>query len=134
MTREVWTSAPDIDIRKNDIYDQHRAAFANVSAYVIMRDNERVATIAFKHPRDGASRLYVYIHWIGAPMVRGHAGGYGYDKMTAACANAAAKLNMTIAPNADDPVAVFGNAIAKDGGHHWDHMLRSAGFGVMQAV
>lgn len=37
-----------------NIYDQHKAAFANVSAYTIMKGGERVATIAFKFPRGGA--------------------------------------------------------------------------------
>lgn len=75
----------------SDIYDQHRAAFANVSAYVILRGGERVATIAFKFPRDGAGRLYAYVHWIGVPMVRGFAAGGGYDKRSAAVADAAQK-------------------------------------------
>lgn len=44
------------------IYDQHRAAFSNVSAYVITLDGEKVATIAIKFPRDGAGRLYAYVH------------------------------------------------------------------------
>jgi len=122
----------------NDIYAQHRTAFAQVSAYVIMRKNERVATIAFKFPRDGAGRLYVYVHWLGQPMVRGYAGGYGYDKQTAACANAAHKLPTDIPPQdfADYGTAyrAFHEALATDGGHHWDRVLSNAGFDVLQAV
>lgn len=57
------------------VYQLHDKAFANVSAYVIAKDGERVATIAFKFPRDGAGRLYVYVHWFGLQMVRGWAGG-----------------------------------------------------------
>ena len=72
-----------------DIYDQHKAAFPSVSAYVVLHNGERVATIAFKHPRDGSGRLYAYVHWLGVEMVRGFAGGYGYDKHSAACADAA---------------------------------------------
>ena len=73
----------------SDIYVLHAKAFNRVSAYVIMRGEERVATIAFKFPRDGAGRLYAYVHVFGAPMVRGYAGGYGYDKRSAACSSAA---------------------------------------------
>ena len=75
----------------SSIYEQHAASFANVAAYVILCDGERVATIAFKFPRDGAGRLYAYVHWIGAEMVRGSANGYGYDKRSAACAAAVAR-------------------------------------------
>lgn len=113
----------------SDIYDQHRAAFANVAAYVILDNNtgERVATIAFKFPRDGAGRLYAYIHWFGTEMVRGYAGGFGYDKRTAACASAARHLS--------DKVAVpFADAIGRDDGYGWDHHLQNAGFTVLQAV
>ena len=113
-----------------NIYDQHRAAFANVSAYVVMRDNERVANIAFKFPRDGASRLWVYVHWFGVPMVRGSAGGYGYDKKTAACNSASRAL-----PEAtSDSQEAFTKALAIDDGNDWERNLRNAGFDVLQAV
>lgn len=44
-----------------DIYDHYAAAFANVSAFVVVRDGEKVAAIALKFPRDGAGRLYAYL-------------------------------------------------------------------------
>ena len=75
-----------------DIYDQHDAAFARVSAFVICRDGERVATVALKFPADGAGRLHAYVHWLGLPMVRGFAGGYGYDKRSAAVIEATGKI------------------------------------------
>jgi len=113
----------------SDIYDQHSAAFANVSAYVILKDGERVATVAFKFPRDGAGRLYTYVHWLGLEMVRGFAGGYGYDKRTAAVA-AAVKTLGGYSPGLGD----FLTACDRDGGHHWDRRLQDAGFTVLQAV
>ena len=83
-----------------NIYDLHSKAFPHVSAFVIMKDGERVATISLKYPKDGAGRLYAYVHYTGLEMVRDFAGGYGYDKRSAAVAYAAAK----IAPYAvDDP-------------------------------
>jgi hypothetical protein len=123
-----------------DIYDLHTKAFQRVSAYVIARDGERVATIAFKFPADGAGRLYAYVHWVGVPMVRGFAGGYGYDKRTAACASAIGKLmarpltaeqaaEMTI-----DGLPAFESALATDRGPTWETALREAGFTVWQAV
>lgn len=126
-----------------NVYDQHRASFSNVEAHVILNsDGQKVATIAFKFPRDGASRLYAYVHWIGCEMVRGHAGGYGYDKRSSACASAVAKMQRI--PAVDE----YGNdwskdsegqglliaALAKDSGHTWDYQLRAAGFTVLQAV
>lgn len=120
-----------------DIYDQHRSAFSHVSAYVVLVDGERVATIAFKYPRDGAGRLYAYVHWIGIPMVRGFAAGGGYDKHTAACAAAADKARGSYpcaeAPHTKD-VRLFWRTLELDSGSSWDRQLIGAGFTVMQAV
>jgi hypothetical protein len=119
-----------------DIYDQHKISFGNVSAYVITdAKGERVATIAFKYPRDGAGRLYAYVHWIGVSMVRGFANGCGYDKHTAACNSAAQKLGpLLVELPPDHPAHAFRKALASDGGNRWDHFVRAAGFNVMQAV
>lgn len=125
-----------------DIYELHEKAFKQVSAFVIMKDGERVATIAIKFPADGAGTLYAYVHWIGIEMVRGFARGYGYDKRTAAIANAVQTLKSKNggwkAPvsRADHigPVLDFLNALARDAGPQWDSQLREAGFEVLQAV
>lgn len=128
-----------------DIYRQHRAAFANVSAFVVVHRGERVATIALKYPRDGAGRLYAYVHWLGTPMVRGFAGGGGYDKQSAACAAAAGKMPDlscdTYAcgtPHHDDAERAaygsFRSALSHDNGRYWFDHLRDEGFIVVQAV
>ena len=121
-----------------DIYDQHKAAFPNVSAYVIARNGKKVATIAFKYPRDGAGRLYAYVHWLGVPMVRGFAGGYGYDKHSAAVASAVRNISLaTLVGFADDRVITgmdFISALAEDNGPYWNNRLEAAGFTVWQAV
>ena len=121
-----------------DIYKLHEKAFASVSAYVILdKSGERVATIAFKFPRDGAGRLYAYVHWFGVPMVRGFAGGYGYDKRSAAVANAVEKAIATIKPEPDDvnlQRTTFFRVLRDDDGEYWDTRLRNAGFTVLQAV
>lgn len=109
------------------IYSQHATTFTNVSAYVIAHDGERVATLSFKFPRDGAGRLWCYVHWIGTEMVRGYAGGYGYDKRSAAACAAGRKL-----PAEAETLARA--LIAGDGGSDWDSELRKAGFTVWQAV
>jgi hypothetical protein len=118
----------------SSIYDQHQAAFQNVSAYVILKNGERVATIAFKFPRDGAGRLYCYLHIFGASMCRGHANGYGYDKKSAAAESAAARHSRDTYPNDLANIDAIKAALAGDSGWDWDHRLRDAGFDVVQAV
>jgi hypothetical protein len=123
-----------------DIYDQHRAAFSNMSAYVVMKDGERVATIAFKFPRDGAGRLYTYVHWLGTEMARGFAGGYGYDKRSAALADVARKLykrpdyEENTRNHAVISLSNFIFALNKNDGKSWEDNLRDAGFTVLGAV
>ena len=124
-------------IMSKSIYDLHRSAFSNVSAYVVMKEGNRVASIAFKFPKDGASKLWAYVHWYGVPMVRGSATGYGYDKGSAACASAA----MRIAHLPEDYPKFqrenqlsFLSALVKDSGETWETQLRKAGFEVYQAV
>ena len=116
-----------------DIYAQHDAAFAKVSAYVVMKDGERVATIAFKFPADGAGRLYAYVHVIGLEMTRGYAGGYGYDKRTAAVVTAFSKIAPRDNPR-DNYRQDMLRALAADGGQYWDRLLADAGYNVLQAV
>ena len=120
-----------------NIYDQHNASFPLVSAYVVLHDGARVATVAHKFPRDGAGRLYAYVHWLGVPMVRGYAGGGGYDKRTAACASAARKLPANLPSGYDANAAAYGRFIdvmRADGGLDWATALTGAGFTVLQAV
>jgi hypothetical protein len=120
-----------------DVYEQHRASFPQVSAFVIMRDGKQIGTVAFKFPRDGAGRLYAYVHWFGIHMVRGYAGGYGYDKKTAACASAARRMPENLPEGWADAAQLyeaFRRDLGDDNGHSWDARLRSLGFTVLQAV
>lgn len=120
---------------RGDIYKQHQSAFAQVSAFVVTKGGERVATVAFKYPRDGAGRLYAYVHWLGIEMVRGHAGGYGYSKTNAAASVAGHKLdNLSSATDAQPDYLAFKRALLPDDGHSWDRHLRDAGFEVWQVV
>ena len=131
-----------------NIYDQHRAAFSNVSAYVVVKDGKGVATIAFKFPRDGAGRLYCYLHFIGVEMVRDYAGGGGYDKRSAAVTRAALKIKQDPLPNTvagqqwaevahlaeAECLQKFKAALVNIGGKNWSDALRDAGYQVLQAV
>lgn len=119
-----------------DIYDQHKAAFASVSAFVVLKDGARVATVALKFPKDGSGRLYAYVHWLGLPMVRGFANGYGYDKRTAACSVAARLITgLPGIPDSDHATALdFREALMRDSGSDWARALEDVGFTVLQAV
>lgn len=122
-----------------DIYGLHDKAFANVQAYVLLKEGERVGTVAFKFPRDGAGRLYCYLHILGAEMVRGHANGYGYDKRSAAASVAARKLTMSdrLNPELNKPLADLVDQVRAaelDNGTDWTRGLESIGLRVLQAV
>ena len=114
------------------IYDQHRSAFANVSAYVVLKDGDRVATVAFKF---GAS-VTAYVHWIGVEMQKGRAGGGGYDRQSAAVAASVRKIPDDVTGRAGDAEAraAFIDASHDRDGRHWNDRLRDAGFTVLQAV
>lgn len=122
------------------VYEKHDAAFSLVSAYVIAHKSELVATVAFKFPRDGAGRLQVFVHWMGDEMVRGYAGGYGYDKRSAACACAARIAAGAVRPGHRDgkqePERIAFWEAMRDGDHGagWDRCLREYGFDVWSAV
>lgn len=142
---------------KPAIYDQHDKAFNRVSAYVIARNGEKVATVAIKFPADGAGRLYAYVHWLGLEMVRGFANSYGYDKRSAAVQSAigriaqfdraaeaqerrnagypAAAMQSEISEIADnEKLCRFKDAAHSMGGYDWTSALEKAGFTVWQAV
>lgn len=121
----------------SNIYDQHRAAFANVSAYIVLNGaRERVATVAFKYPRDGAGRLFCYLHIHGVQMVRAFASGCGYDKHSAAAHSAVRRIStkgLQDWPDTRATIEAMQKAI-QDSGHRWDRELENAGFTVLQAV
>ena len=121
-----------------DIYEQHQAAFKCVSAFIIAKNGERVAAVSIQFPKNGASRLYAYVHWLGVPMVRGWANGYGYDKRSAAVSDASGKMEFTdsrqVSPQTHEAHYVFRLALANCDGQDWTRALENAGFVVWQAV
>ncbi len=115
------------------IYDQHSTTFRAVSAYVILKDGERVATVAFKF----GNAVTAFVHWIGVEMVKGRATGGGYDKATAAVETASENAIASIKPDRDDvnfPRATFFRVLRDCGGAGWVRTLEEAGFKVLQAV
>jgi hypothetical protein len=122
-----------------NIYDQHAAAFKNVQAFTAFKlvDGQvtNVIKVAFKFPKDGAGRLYCYLHLIGTPMVRGFANGYGYDKRSAAIMSAADKLDMRAGEGEFMPeIEALHTALQNCESKGYDGALREAGFTILTAV
>ncbi len=123
----------EVDLKmKPEIYELHDKAFSRVSAFIIARDGEKVASVAIKFPADGAGRLYAYVHWVGLNMVRGHANGYGYDKRSAAVSVALCKI--VPEGKASDMLNAFLGATKDMDSQDWTRVLERAGFQVWQAV
>lgn len=128
-----------------DIYDQHRAAFSDVSAFVVVDElGNRVATVALKFARSGL-RTTAYVHLIGVPMVRAYASGGGYDKASAAVAAAIFKVREAQSVDVqsrDTAHAALLNGrrdafrlVAADMDRTgWENGLIKAGYRVLQAV
>jgi len=76
------------------------------------------------------------VHWLGTEMVRGYAGGGGYDKHSAACAAAVSRMKAPDDPARAPAVSwyLFQEAARKNDGYTWRQNLESAGFDVWQAV
>jgi len=122
------------------IYEQHGAAFNRVAAYVVLHDGKHVANVAFKFPADGAGRLYAYVHWLGLEMTRGFAGVGGYDKRSAAVANAGDKTPLGLDGATGlrvDPKHKWNDfrwAARRNDGNNWERNLELAGFVVVRAI
>lgn len=112
-----------------DIYEQHRKAFANVSAYIVLKDGERVASVTFKF----GARVACYFHIIGSQMAKGWAGGGGYDRTSASAYVAVRAIDRNAFPEHMALIDAMREAIT-DTGRSWDRDLAEAGFVVCQAV
>jgi hypothetical protein len=110
------------------IWQQFDKAFGDVSAYVLLDDQaEVVGRVCFKYPRDGAGRLWCYVQVWGEAMARGYAGGYGYDKQSAAFVSACDKLQ------GGGANTLKWQSIADDG-HGWKRNLETLGYKAIHAI
>lgn len=125
------------------IYEQFDAAFSHVSAFVLMTDGKQIGKIAFKFPKDGAGRLYCYFHFHGAEMCRGMAGGYGYDKKSAAVQDAIRHLKDyepacagfdDHARNMQEGINLFRTMFKDIGGKDWSDVFRDNNIQVLRAI
>jgi hypothetical protein len=117
-------------------------AFKSVSAFIVLDQDtkETIAKIALKHPKDGAGRLYAFIHIIGMEIQQGYAGGYGYDKQTAGIINAAENCLVYVTTNENcnvnkkqlDFITLLSSTKAQSG---WKEVINEKnGFIVIQVI
>lgn len=88
----------------------------SISAYIVLRDGKYIATVQFHFGDTGRVQCDIY-----APYELVHqraAGGYGYDKRTAAASGA----------------VIEGYEIDGFTGWEWDRQLEEIGFEVIRAV
>jgi hypothetical protein len=119
---------------RTNIYDLYHKSFLHSAGYVIVKDGQKVATVAFKFPADGAGRIYCYFHVSGATMVRSYAGGYGYNKQSAACESAVAAITAVIPPEYQAHIDAFKAALDSRPGYEWERRIREAGYEVWQIL
>lgn len=107
------------------------------SAHVIMDGDKVVAKIVLLYPSDGAGRLTAMVHTMGRKPVKGFASGYGYDKASAAVADAV-QADAMQGRGADDPMSDnlvdCWNEVMKDSGENWYDIPRKHGLTHVQAV
>ena len=113
-------------------------SMGHLTALAIVKDGQAIGRIIIKPGRDGAARLTAYAQVWGAPMTKGDARGYGYDKRGAALSSALCKLsslNMLKDESAFD--AIF--ALQSIGQEHCQYdaitnAISDAGYQLMRAL
>ena len=122
------------------IYRQHDAAFKAVSAFAILdKDGSHVGNVSIKFPTGGL-RLWAYVHLIGLPMVRASAGGGGYDKTSAAVADAIRKIAPAHTGDQEHHATLNARAEAwREAVRHcdstgWARALDAAGFAILNVI
>lgn len=114
-------------------YIQFDKASKTLSAYAVLKDGQFIGRVVFKH---GQMRTYCYAQVWGAPMARGSANGYGYDKSSAACEAAVAKLFIGAnPPTSNAHVEAWKVAVTpQSGGLNWQRRLEDAGYTICGVV
>ena len=98
-----------------DKYD--KTVWGRARAIVILKNGEYVGKIQVAYPKDGAGTLRAFLWDFGSEVQMGTAGGYGYDKLSAAL------QGMT-----------FQGLVLQDHPENWERQLRSAGYEVITVL
>ena len=129
----------------NDIWQKHDKHFAQVKACAILdSEGKHILNVSWKYPNDGAGRLYCYVHIIGLAPSQGMAGGYGYDKTSAALQSAFEKYKpyepfYNGEPESDivrknETIAHFKAMFKNIGGQDWHNVFRDNGYQVLNVL
>ena len=94
-----------------------RTTWARSKAIAILKNGEYVGKILVAYPKDGAGTLRAFLFDSGNTPQMGTAGGYGYDKLSAAL------RGMT-----------FQGITLKDHPHNWEQQLAAAGYDVISIL
>lgn len=87
----------------------------SIAAYVVLKEGKEIATVQFHYGDSGTVRVDVWLPF--SLEFQGKAGGYGYDKASAAISGC----------------KIEGYEIV-DSGKGWDRQLEQNGFSVIKAI
>jgi len=116
------------------IYELHDKAFQHVRAYALVHKGQHVGLISFKYPNDGAGRLWCYVHLFGLTMARGYAGGYGYDKTSAAAFAAVQNIPTDSGQPLASKLAIALRKAVKGEGSDWKDDFKRAHVKTLRAL
>jgi hypothetical protein len=122
------------DNNQNDLYAAARHAINANQACIIFDGARVVAKITLKYT-DARCTAYLWI--AGTGISKGHAGGGGYDRSSAAlrqAAQAAPPCEYAGITGYDERRSIIIAALDKDDGHRWHDHLFNAGFTVEYAL
>lgn len=119
---------------QDDLYAAARHAINANQACIIFDGARAVAKITLKYT-DARCTAYLWI--AGAGISKGHAGGGGYDRSSAAlrkAAQSAPPCEYAGVTGYDERRSIIIAALDKDDGHRWHDHLFNAGFTVEYAL
>lgn len=99
------------------IEDCERIAWSRAGCKIIMKDGEMVGKIKIAFPKDGAGTLRLFLWDFGEHIQMGTAGGYGYDKISAALRGMS-----------------FKGIVLQDHPENWEIQLLEAGYSVVTVM